>query len=155
MLGVGNMWRINTRIYALIKHKTGCIIGISIVIVLLCWAINTSSDAYVYENMEKCHVVHFCDGGWMKIKIYDGNGLFSFHGLGAIYAMDSLGRRRKVSGRYVKRESFSWRMLEKHLSKCKSLDQAWADSVWDRFVNYGYKVEDWPVQFKNDSHLDD
>ena len=129
---------------SLIKHKTGCMICalIAMACIVLYWGASISSDAYVFENMDRCHVILFCDGGWMKIKIIDGEGLLSFYGLGAIYVVDSLGRRRKVSGKSVKRESSTFKMLEVPLSRCKSLDQAWADPVWSKFANYGYKVED-------------
>ena len=67
---------------SLIKHKTGCMICalIAMACIVLYWGASISSDAYVFENMDRCHVILFSDGGWMKIKIIDGKDYYRFMG---------------------------------------------------------------------------
>jgi hypothetical protein len=91
-----------------------------------------SSDRYIWEHMEavRSFKLEFNSREWLMVKIVDAGTLPPWHYPGAVYSVDSVGRKRKISDGYVKPEHFTTFMLTNALAQCNSADEAWTNSVW-------------------------
>ena len=100
-----------------------------------------SSDYYAYKNIDsgKCIRVDFENKEWMKIKVYGTFKPRLIHFKGAVYVVDSSGKRAKISGGYVKAESMLYRELKRELSQCKTLDEAWHNGIWECAFPWNFK----------------
>ena len=106
--------------------------GVAGVLLATAYSWHCSSDEYIFSHIEELRNVkfEFKNHEWMMIEIIDAGSSFPWHYPGAVYLVDSNGRRRKISGGYVKPAHFTMMAITNALKACSSADEAWTNCVW-------------------------